>query len=132
MHQSDEVFISKEPFAKRICSILDKRQDKQNNYSNYDHRYHRQTRVKIPCVKDNVHKNLNAYLQQKEKTMPINSLNFESEIFSPPKPKNLIATEPYRQAYIFPWKYSYKKVNYQTCTEQFRRVKSSCVDLSKY
>ncbi len=64
--------------------------------------------------------------------LPSNSLNFESEIFLARKNENLIATEPYKHSYINPWKYSYKKVDYQTCTEAFRRVRSSNIDLSKY
>ena len=76
---------------------------------------------------------LTTYLEKKEKMqLPHNSLNFESELFLAKKPDNLIASEPFKHSYIHPWKYSYKQIDYQTCTEQFRRVRSSNIDLSKY
>ncbi len=69
--------------------------------------------------------------------MPPNSLNFDGEIFvqnnnNKTASKNLIASEPYRKHFIHPWRYSFKTVDYQTCSEAFRRVKSCCIDLSKY
>jgi hypothetical protein len=77
--------------------------------------------------------NLELYLLQKAKCQPPNSLNFESEMFQASRPSNLIATEPYKRSHIHPWKYSYKTLDYQNkCTDSFRRVRTACIDLSKY
>ena len=44
----------------------------------------------------------------------------------------MIASEPFKHHFISPWKYSYTKNDYQTCTDSFRRVRTSNIDLSKY
>jgi hypothetical protein len=78
-------------------------------------------------------RNIEIYINQKEKSQPLNSLNFESEIFVPLKPTLFTSTQPpFSKAWINPWKYSYKTINYQMCTPEFKRVKSSNIDLSKY
>lgn len=94
-------------------------------------KHHRPAKINCNPNIENFNR-LDVYLRQKETVQSSNSLNFESELFAAPRPANLIASEPFRRVCSHPWKYSFKTRNYQTCTEQFRRVKSSCVDLSKY
>lgn len=103
------------------------------HFQNYHKRFPKSHKPKIINAKNQSdHFNLDTYLIQKNRTQPDNSLNFESEMYVQPKKSNLIATEPYRRTWNHPWKYSYKTRDYQTCTEQFRRVRSTMIDLSKY
>lgn len=132
IHQSNTVFVSKEPFAKRETT---RRISSTPVALAHDHRrYPKHHRAKINSANPDKYMNLEFYQKQKQKLQPNNSLIFESELYKEPKPKeiNLIATEPYRHAFIHPWKYSYKTIDYQTCSEHFRRAKYSCIDLSKY
>ena len=124
--------MSDKPFTRREVRSGASRDSTTTPFSNYHHRFPKKHTIKINSAQEGARRNIDAYLEQKEKTLPKNSLNFESEMFTEPKPSNLIATEPFRHAFNHPWKYSYKTIDYQTCTEQFKRVKSSCIDLSKY
>ena len=145
IHKSDEVFLSDKPFVKRELPAPPSAAPAAGNdgkklmrvksclLTNFHGRFPRNHVQKINNGnKEENGTNLELYLVQKEKTLPPNSLNFESELFQKPRPPNLIATEPYRRACNFPWKYSFKTIDYQKCTEQFRRVRTACVDLSKY
>ena len=132
IHRSNTIFFSKQPFTKR--DPVKTTQTPDEDFSTYHHRYGKRFNIKInsaPLAENR--RNIEIYLRQKEKTLPLNSLNFESEVFVPVKPTNFTATTaPFRKAWISPWKYSYKTIDYQTCTPEFRRVKSSNIDLSKY
>ena len=139
-HQSNPIFLSKQPFTKRdenkrtiSCPV---------EAYGYRRRYPKRHTPRIFNANDhnseiysyNQGPSLKSYINKKEnRKHPANSLDFESEMFlAKNKNQDIIASEPYKHAYIHPWKYSYTKNDYQTCTEQFRRVRSTNIDLSKY
>lgn len=72
------------------------------------------------------------YLLKKKNYKSENSLAFESDMYKTAKYPQLVATEPYRQSWVSPWRYSYKQRDYSKCSDHFKRVKSSCIDLSKF
>lgn len=89
--------------------------------------------TKVLCANSvNSKYDLADYLLRKKNFTSDKSLKLESDIYKTIKYPHLVATEPFRQTWISPWKYSYKKRDYGQCSEQFKRVKSSCIDLSKY
>ena len=148
VHRSNSIFYKEGPFTKReeLTALVNNSRNVESapQYSNHHHRYHKKRHVKINSIKDDNQKsNIEFYLKQKQTQMPPNSLNFDGEIFvqnttsnnnnnNKIASKNLISSEPYRKHFIHPWRYSFKTVDYQTCSEAFRRVKSCCIDLSKY
>jgi hypothetical protein len=140
-HRSNSIFYKEGSFTKReeVNALLNKRNaESAPQYSDHHHRFHKKRHVKINSIKDeNQKSNIEFYLKQKQSQLPPNSLNFDGEIFvqnnnNKISSKNLISSEPYRKHFIHPWRYSFKTVDYQTCSEAFRRVKSCCIDLSKY
>ena len=96
-------------------------------------RFAKQVQPKINCAKtfEDFHR-LDVYLEQKAKLQSPASLTFESELFQKPTNMQRIANEPFRQRCSHPWKYFFSRRNYQTCSDQFRRVRSTCIDLSRY
>ncbi|CAF0857376.1 unnamed protein product, partial [Brachionus calyciflorus] len=133
IHKSNKIFVSTEPFTKRDKSVLSNTSKTSDKSSNLNKRFPRSHQQKVICSNNvNTQYDLADYLIKKEKNKSVNSLTFESEIYKTAKYPRLVATEPYRQSWISPWRYSYKKRDYQTCTDEFRRVKSTCIDLSKF
>lgn len=98
-------------------------------------RFPKRHEAKVTSAGEHIRADLNEYLEHKDSRHPNNSLNFESENvnkFDRVESTKLIATQPFRKQFIHPWKYSYKTVDYQTCSDEFRRVRTTCIDLSKY
>jgi len=141
--QSNQVFLSKEPFTK-YTEDKSKRSVQSCPVEAYGYRRRYPKRHTPRLLNANDHANeiysynkgpsISTYLEKKENTtLPHNSLNFESEMFLVrKKKKDLFASEGFKHSFVHPWKYSYTKNDYQTCTEPFRRVRSSNIDLSKY
>ena len=137
LHESNEIFANKGSFAKREKSEDNLTQGIDKNY--FHHRFPKSHEYKIPVAFNDecTRSNLNAYLSQKKKILSANSLNFESELFQKydltAKLSDLVTKEPYRHyTGNSPWKYSNTKNNYQKCTNRFRKVRNTCIDLSKY
>lgn len=123
-HESNEIFYSQAPFTKRDELISKRIVSCPVESYTFRRRFPKR------------HTTFRSYLEKKENVaQPPNSMTFESEVLVDPKKKrkdHMIASEPFRHAFISPWKYSYTKNDYQTCTDNFRRVRSSNIDLSKY
>lgn len=133
IHKSNSIFYSKEPFTKRDNSVIFNKTLTSDHLSRLNKRFPKNHTTKILCSNKLDSKyDLADYLLKKNKFKSDNSLTLESDIYKTIKYPHLVATEPYRQAWISPWKYSYKKRDYSQCSEQFKRIKSSCIDLSKY
>lgn len=129
--------MSKEPFVKREPSETYHKQLRTNSTPAYTYhkRFPKRHEAKVTSAGEHKRSNLNEYYELKHSKQPINSLNFESENINKTEKiesDKLIATQPFRKHFIHPWKYSYKTINYQTCSDEFRRVRTTMVDLSKY
>ena len=136
-HESNEVFLTREPFVKREPHEIYYRQLRTNSTPAYTYhkRFPKRHETKLTSAGEHSRVDLKEYLEMKQARQPVNSLNFESEIVNKhikAESAKLIATQPFRKHFIHPWKYSYKKNDYQTCSEEFRRVRTQCIDLSKY
>jgi hypothetical protein len=108
-----------------------------NSTPAYTHhrRFPKRHETKVTSAGEHKRININEYLELKESKQPINSLNFESEHINKLdkiESAKLIATQPFKKHFIQPWKYSYKTIDYQTCNNDVKRVRTTCIDLSKY
>ena len=129
--------MSKEAFVKREPQETYYKQLRTNSTPAYTYhkRFPKRHESKVTSAGEHKRSTLQEYFELKQSKQPINSLNFESENvnkFDKVESEKLIATQPFRKHFIHPWRYSYKKVNYQTCSDEFRRVRTTMVDLSKY
>lgn len=143
LHKSNPIFVSREPLltadsnevTSKITRIHSSPPESTVQTNHFHHRRfpkHHQP-PKIPCAStfDNYHR-LDVYLEKKKDAQSQSLLAFESELFKSPSQSKRVASEPYRQRCAHPWRYFFTRRNYHTCTEQFRRSKTSCIDLSRY
>jgi hypothetical protein len=74
------------------------------------------------------------YLQMKEAKRSANSLIFDCEIKMPDNKRYELISASFKvpKKLTKRWNYSYNPNNYGAYPEPLRRVRTSCVDLSKY